>query len=135
MAKKVGYEVTGTKPVCVDFPDGRVVSFTPGMRFEAHTTNSSVRRLLRIREVRALAPSENVPPLPQKLGAPKRVRDILESRSKVARARKLAEARAARANLAKKSKKKKSTSGPEFVDLGSLNKPRRSKSNTSRDEN
>lgn len=135
MAKKVGYEVTGTKPVCVDFPDGRSVSFTPGMRFEAHPTNSSVRRLLRVREVRVLSAREPVPALPEKLGAPKRVRDILESRSKMARAKKVAEAKAMRAMRTKKTKKSSSKSKPEFVDLAALNKPRRSKSDASRDEN
>ena len=135
MAKRVGYEVTGTKPVCVDFPDGRSVSFTPGMRFEAHPTNSSVRRLLRIREVRVLSTAEPVPQLPEKLGAPKRVRDILESRSKMALAKRVAELKAAKALQAKKAKKSSDSNTPEFIDLGALNKPRRSKSSTSRDEN
>ena len=115
MAKKVGYEVTAQKPVCVDFPDGRVVSFRPGTRFEAHPTNASVRRLLRVREIRQLGAMERVPPLPVKLGAPKSVRDVLTARSQLARAKKLAQARLMAS--------RKSGSTREHVDLGALNRP------------
>ena len=94
MAKQVGYEVTAMRPVCVDFPDGRAVSFRPGMRFTAHPSNSSVVRLLRVREIRPLGAREAVPALPVKLGAPHKVQKILNTRAQVATARRLAEAKA-----------------------------------------
>lgn len=112
MAKRVGYEVTALKPVCVDFPDGRVVSFRPGMRFEAHPTNMSVRRLLSVRELRVLGLNERVPALPEKLGAPKAVRDILKARKEVARAHKLAKVRMLES--------KKNPAPAEEIDLGNL---------------
>jgi hypothetical protein len=93
MAKKVGYEVIARRPVCVDFRDGRVVSFRPGQRFEAERTNSSVMRLERVKDVRRLGPMEAVPPLPVKLGAPRRVQAVLKARAQVAAARKAALAR------------------------------------------
>ncbi|MDX1486858.1 MAG: hypothetical protein R3268_01560 [Acidiferrobacterales bacterium] len=122
MAKMVGYEVTGVKPVCVDFPDGRAVSFRPGMRFTAHPTNASVRRLERVRQVRRLGAYEKVPELPVKLGAPKEVRSVLETRKKMAAARRLAETkRTAERKVAKTPDKM------EPIDLSALNKPRRKK--------
>ena len=127
MAKKTGYEVTAQKPVCVDFPDGRVVSFRPGTRFEAHPTNASVRRLLRVREIRVLSPMEKVPVLPVKLGAPKKVRAILESRNKLARAKQLAQAKL-RAS-------RKSGPAVETVDLGALNRPKSSGADASLRDN
>lgn len=93
MAKKIGFEVTGTRPVCVDFRDGRAISFRPGTRFEAILTNQSVLRLLRIGEIRKLSPFEHVPPLPLKFGAPKRVQNIMKARAKVEAARKAATAK------------------------------------------
>jgi len=127
MAKKVGYQVTAIKPVCVDFPDGRVVSFRPGMRFEAHPTNTSVRRLLKVREVRQLSNYERVPVLPVKLGAPHDVRAIMETRKKMAHARNLAEQKRAREKATAPTAKKP-------VDLGSLNKPNTKKPNTPDDQ-
>ncbi len=94
MAKQAGYEVTAQRPVCVDFPDGRAVSFRPGMRFTAHASNASVARLVRIREVRLLGANEGVPALPVKLGAPLKVQNILKTRAQVANARRIAEAKA-----------------------------------------
>ena len=116
MAKMTGYEVIAQKPVCVDFPDGRAVSFPPGMRFEAHPTNSAVRRLLKIRDIRQLGPMERVPQLPVKLGATKDVRSILKSRRDMAEARRLAELKAKRSASAKQE--------PEAVDLSALNQPK-----------
>lgn len=122
MAKMVGYEVTGVKPVCVDFPDGRTVSFRPGMRFTAHPTNSSVRRLERVRQVRRLGDYERVPALPVKLGAPKEVRNILETRKKMAAAKRLAEMKRGAERRAAKTPDKM-----EPIDLSALNKPKRKK--------
>lgn len=116
MAKMTGYEVVAQKPVCVDFPDGRAVSFPPGTRFEAHPTNSAVRRLLRIRDIRQLGPMERVPALPVKLGSTKEVRSVLKARQQVAEARRLAELKAKRAAAAKQQ--------PEAVDLSALNQPK-----------
>jgi len=120
MAKIIGYEVTAQKPVCVDFLDGRVVSFRPGSRFEAHPTNTSVRRLLKVREVRQLGETETVPPLPVKLGAPKEVRSLIQARNRVAKAQQLSIARA------KETKAK--ANAPEYIDLGAMNRPKRKKS-------
>lgn len=116
MAKKVGYEVTALKAVCVDFPDGRVVSFQPGTRFTAHPTNTSVRRLARSNEIRKLGPYEAVPPLPVKLGAPHKVQNVLLARKQVEQARKAAEAKAKR--LAAQPQQ------PTNVNLGALHQPR-----------
>ena len=95
MAKKVGFEVITQRPVCVDFRDGRVVSFRPGQRFEASKTNLSVMRLVRNKEVRILGPYERVPALPVKLGAPRAVRNVLKAREQVAAAKKAAQAKLA----------------------------------------
>ena len=95
MAKKVGYEVIAQRPVCVDFRDGRVVSFRPGQRFEVERSNSSVMRLVRTRAVRELGRFEAVPPLPVKLGAPRRVQAVLGARAQVEQAKKAARARLA----------------------------------------
>lgn len=112
MAKKVGFEVVSTKPVCVDFRDGRSISFRPGQRFEATVTNSSVARLLRTRSVRKLGPFEQVPPTPVKLGAPKRVQNILRRRAEIEKARKAA--------IAKMESSKKAPPTPEpIIDLAS----------------
>ena len=119
MAKKVGYEVTGTKPVCVDFLDGRSVSFRPGQRFEAAVTNSSVLRLVRVHEVRKLSAVEVIPPLPPKLGAPRRVQNILKRRADVEAAKIAAQAKMAA------SKKAPPQAEPEEVDLGSLSKQKK----------
>ena len=112
MAKQVGYEVTAMRPVCVDFPDGRVVSFRPGMRFIAHPANSSVIRLLRIRDVRQLSALDNVPVLPVKLGAPHKIQNILKTRAEVAQARRKAEAAA-------KAKARAVSAPPSAVNLAS----------------
>jgi len=93
MAKRIGFEVTGTKPACVDFRDGRTISFRPGQRFHATLTNQSVLRLLRTKSVRKLGPFEAVPALPVKLGAPKRVQNIMKARSQVEAAKKAAQAK------------------------------------------
>ena len=90
MAKTAGFEVIATKPVCVDFRDGRTVSFRPGQRFEATLTNSSVLRLLRIREVRKLSPHEPIKALPVKLGAPKRHQTVMKARAQVEQAKRAA---------------------------------------------
>jgi hypothetical protein len=112
MAKKVGFEVVSTRPVCVDFRDGRSISYRPGQRFIAAMTNSSVQRLLRIREVRKLGAFEAVPAMPIKLGAPRRVQNILRRRAEVDQARKAA--------LAKMEASKKAPPKPEpVVDLAS----------------
>lgn len=98
--KKLGYEVIALRPVCVDFEDGRSVSFRPGTRFECIPSNQSVVRLLRTRSIRELSAIERVPALPVKLGAPKQVRDVLKARSEVAAARKKAEAKMAASKAA-----------------------------------
>jgi len=56
--KKQGYQVIGRQPVCIDFADGRTVSFRPGKRFEAHPTNKSVVRAMRGNSLRQLAANE-----------------------------------------------------------------------------
>jgi len=112
MAQKIGFEVVATKPVCVDFRDGRSVSFRPGQRFTAALTNSSVQRLLRVREVRKLGPFEAIPPMPVKLGAPRRVQNIMKRRAEVDQARRVA--------LAKMEASKQAPPKPEpVVDLAS----------------
>ena len=93
--KQFGFEVVATKPVCVDFRDGRAVSFRPGQRFTAALTNPSIQRLLRVQEIRQLGDREAVPPLPPKLGAPQRVQNIMTARAEVQEARRLAEAKLA----------------------------------------
>ena len=118
MAKIIGYEVIALKPVCIDYPDGRVVSFRPGMRFEAHPTNTCVRRLLRSKRLRQLSPYEPVPALPVKLGAPADLRRALEPRKKLTAARRLA--------ALKKKAPAKSVEQMEPVDLSALNKPKKS---------
>lgn len=132
MAKLAGFEVTGVKPVCIDFPDGRVVSFRPGMRFQAHPTNASVRRLMSVREVRALGPFEPVPALPVKLGAPKSVRNTLETRKKLAAARRLAEQRLKK----QKQRAPKATTPDQMkpVDLSALNQPKRKQKSSLADD-
>ena len=95
MAKQVGFEVIAQRPVCVDFRDGRSVSFRPGQRFTATKTNTSVMRLVRTREIRALGPFEPVPALPIKLGAPRRVQNVLKARAQVEQAKKAAQAKLA----------------------------------------
>ena len=110
MAKKVGFEVVSTRPVCVDFRDGRTISYRPGHRFTASLTNASVQRLLRVREVRALGPLDAIPPEPLKLGAPKRVQNILKRRAEVDAARQAA--------LAKTAASKKLPPAPEPAVVG-----------------
>jgi len=114
MAKITGYEVTATRPVSVDFPDGRAVSFRPGMRFTAHPTNVSVRRLLSTQDVRQLGPHEAVPPLPVKLGASRELQAVLKSRAEVATAQKAAAAKTAASKTAPPT--------VETVNLGSTKK-------------
>jgi hypothetical protein len=112
MAKQIGFEVVATKPVCVDFRDGRSVSFRPGQRFKADMTNASVMRLVRTREVRKLTRYESVPPLPVKLGAPRRVQNVMKARAKIEAAK--------RAALAKMEASKKAPPKAEpVVDLSS----------------
>jgi len=95
MAKQVGFEVIAQRSVCVDFRDGRSVSFRPGQRFTASKTNTSVIRLVRTREIRALGPLESVPALPIKLGAPRRVQNVLKARAQVEQAKKAAQTKLA----------------------------------------
>lgn len=95
MAKQVGYEVTAQRPVCVDFRDGRSVSFRPGQRFEAEVSNVSVQRLLRNKDVRVLSASEAVPATPVKIGALPRVQAVVKVRNEVEKARQAAIARLA----------------------------------------
>lgn len=121
MAKLVGYEVIARKPVCVDFPDGRVVSYKPGMRFTAHATNTSVRRLVSIRELRELGSFETMPVTPAYLGEPKDVRSILEAKQKLNELKRQAEVRRARES------KITSPKDMEPVDLSAINRPRRIK--------
>jgi hypothetical protein len=87
MAKQVGYEVVAQRPVCVDFRDGRVVSFRPGHRFEAEVSNVSVQRLLRNKDVRVLSASEAVPATPIKIGTPPRLQELQKVRAEVEKAR------------------------------------------------
>src|SRR3990167_9042692 len=91
--KKNGYEVVATRPVCVDFSDGRAVSFRPGQRFEADVHNTSVQRLLRVGEVRQLNPREPIAPLPVTLGRPPAEAQIITSRAAVAMQAKIAAAK------------------------------------------
>ena len=98
--KKVGYEVTARKPVCVDFADGRSISYRPGMRFKATPSNSSVVRLLRVREVRKLAANEPVPALPIKLGTPRKNRAIMQARKEIEQAKRQALAKLAASKAA-----------------------------------
>lgn len=95
MAKKVGYEVIAQRPICVDFRDGRVVSFRPGQRFEVERTNTSALRLVRNRDLRELGQTETIPPLPVKLGAPRRLTEVLVAREKIEVAKNAARARLA----------------------------------------
>ena len=118
MAKIVGYQVIAIKPVCVDFLDGRAVSFQPGMRFEAHPTNASVRRLLRTREVRQLGAFEQVPALPEKLGAPADLRAALAARKALKLKKQQADLKRARLSAASTDLSK-----AKPVDLSALNKP------------
>ena len=112
MAKKAGFEVVATKPVCVDFRDGRSVSYQPGQRFTAAMTNTSVLRLLRVKEIRKLSKFEAMPPEPVKLGAPRRVQSVLKRRQEIEAAR--------RAAAAKLAASKKAPAKPEpVVDLSS----------------
>jgi hypothetical protein len=120
MAKRIGFEVISTRPVCVDFRDGRAISFRPGHRFKSTLTNTSVLRLLRAGEIRKLSPFEPVPPMPVGLGEPRHVQNIKKARAEVAQAKKaaLAKLEASRkappkievAKPAPKKKSKKSTS-------------------------
>jgi len=126
MAKKIGLEVVSTKPVCVDFLDGRTVSFRPGQRFEAEVTNSSVMRLLRTREVRKLSAFEAIPSMPVKLGAPKRVQNVLKARAKVESAKRAAAAKLATSKAAPPS--------IEEIDLSTNKKTSKKSTKTSSDE-
>lgn len=100
MAKHVGYEVTGSRPVCVDYQDGRTVSYRPGQRFEAAASNVSVQRLLRVKEVRVLGANELVPALPVMLGAPRRVQEVVRAREELAAAQQAAVAKMAQSRRA-----------------------------------
>jgi hypothetical protein len=98
--KKVGYEVTARRPVCVDFEDGRSISFRPGMRFKAIPSNPAVVRLLRVREIRKLAPYEPVPVPAIKLGLPHKQKAILQARQKIEQAKREAQAKMAASKAA-----------------------------------
>jgi hypothetical protein len=89
--RKAGYEVIATRPVCVDFRDGRSISFRPGMRFESIPSNPAVVRLLRVGEIRKLGTMERVPPLPVGFGAPRKKQAIMSARREVEAARIAAE--------------------------------------------
>ena len=91
--KKQGYEVTGRRPVCVDFQDKRSVSFAPGMRFEAHPSNPGVVRGLRARVLRKLGLREVVPPQVVKLGVSPRLRRKLAAQAQIDAARASAQAK------------------------------------------
>ena len=95
MAKKLGFEVIGSRAVCVDFRDGRSISFRPKQRFYATLMNASVLRLLRTNAVRRLSAAEPVPALPPMLGKPRQVREVLEARAQVAAAQKASVAKLA----------------------------------------
>jgi len=90
--KKQGYEVVAQKPVCVDFSDGRAISFRPGHRFEADVHNTSVQRLLKVGEIRALSPREMVPVMPVTLGRAPAEAQILKTRASLAEQKRVSDA-------------------------------------------
>jgi hypothetical protein len=51
---KVGYEVTGTRPVCIDHLDGRTVAYPPGTTFVADSKNTSANRAFRLKMLRKI---------------------------------------------------------------------------------
>jgi len=55
---KAAYQVIGTRPVCIDFDDGRSMSFPVGASFSVDSSNVQVQRLLRGNEVREMARNE-----------------------------------------------------------------------------
>lgn len=116
MAKHTGFEVLGLKPACVEFPDGRSVSFPPGTRFEAQLDFPCIRRLLKVKAIRQLNAFERVPELPEKIGAPKDVRNIIEARR---RADKMKKERVLKQRTESFSKPEK-----PIVDLGALHAPK-----------
>jgi hypothetical protein len=58
---KTGYQVISMSAVCVDFDDGRSVSFPKGDSFFADSNNTQVRRLLRTGSIRVLTAQERAP--------------------------------------------------------------------------
>jgi hypothetical protein len=58
---KHGYQVISMSAVCVDFDDGRSVSFPKGASFFADSNNLQVQRLLRGNAVRELTVFEQKP--------------------------------------------------------------------------
>jgi hypothetical protein len=58
---KTGYQVISTSAVCVDFDDGRSVSFPKGDLFYADSNSVQVRRLLRNSAIRELTRFEQAP--------------------------------------------------------------------------
>jgi hypothetical protein len=58
---KTGYQVISMTAVCVDFDDGRSVSFPKGATFFADSNSPQVRRLLRNGATRELTRHEQAP--------------------------------------------------------------------------
>lgn len=58
---KTGYQVISMTAVCVDFDDGRSVSFPKGATFYADSNNAQVRRLVRNNDIRELSRGEQAP--------------------------------------------------------------------------
>jgi hypothetical protein len=64
---KTAYQVISVNAVCVDYDDGRSISYPKGTTFHADSNAPQVRRLLRNNDIRALSRSEQQPK-PVKLG-------------------------------------------------------------------
>lgn len=58
MKRDQTYQVVSRQAVTVEFPNGNVVSYPAGHVFQAHTTNTSVVRLLRQNLIRPVSPRE-----------------------------------------------------------------------------
>lgn len=52
------YQVIGTGPCQIDYPNGNAVSHWPGDLVEASPTNKSVIRALRVKRLRQVSPRE-----------------------------------------------------------------------------
>lgn len=58
---KTAYQVISTTAVCVDYDDGRSVSYPKGATFHADSNLTHVRRLLRNNSIRELTRTEQQP--------------------------------------------------------------------------
>lgn len=58
---KTPYQVISMNAVCVDYDDGRSLSYPKGATFYADSNNAQVRRLLRTNAIRVLKRTEQQP--------------------------------------------------------------------------